>query len=96
MAALDTCTYLGIYPNNIEKASDVLESVCEDFGIDSDLLWQQIDGEFSDRFGTNFGNVVNALIFDHLKGAIEEAGGTDVDYEVNGMCVDFYVNGENY
>ncbi len=96
MAALDTCTYLGIYPQNIEKAGDVLEAVCEDFGIDSDELWQQIDGEFSERFGTNFGNVVNMLIFDHLKDAVEEAGGTDVGYEVNGMCVDFYVNGENY
>lgn len=96
MAAMDTCTYLGIYPDNIEKASDVLEAVCEDFGIDSDELWTQIDNEFSERYGTNFGNVVNDLIFDHLKGAVEDRGGKDVDYEVNGMCVDFYANGENY
>jgi len=96
MAAMDTCTYLGIYPDNIEKAGEVLEAVCEDFGIDSDELWRQIDYEFSERYGTNFGNVVNDLIFDHLKGAVEDRGGEDVDYEVNGMCVDFYVNGENY
>lgn len=96
MAALDTCTYLGIYPDNIEKASEVLEAVCKDFGIDSDKLWMQIDNDFEERFGSNFGNVVNRLIFDHLWDAVEDKGGTDIGYEVNGACVDFYVNGENY
>jgi len=96
MAAIDTCTYLGIYPDNIEKASDVLEVVCKDFGIDSDKLWMQIDNDFSDRYGSNFGNEVNALIFEHLLDAVEDRGGTDIGYEVNGACVDFYVNGENY
>lgn len=96
MAALDTCTYLGIYPDNIEKASDVLEAVCKDFGIDSDKLWMQIDNDFEERFGPNFGNLVNCIIFDHLAFAVEDKGCTDIGYEVNGACVDFYVNGENY
>lgn len=96
MAAIDTCVYLGIYPDNIEKASEVLEAVCRDFGIDSDELWTRIDNDFSERYGTNFGNAVNDLIFDHLRYAVEEKGGTNVDYEVNGMCVEFFVNGESY
>ena len=69
---MDTCTYLGIYPDNIEKASDVLESVCEDFGIDSDDLWRKIDADFEEWYGSNFGNTVNELIFDHLKGAVKD------------------------
>lgn len=96
MAALDTCTYLGIYPDNIEKASDVLEAVCKDFNIDSDKLWMQIDNDFSERYGSNFGNAVNALIFDHLAFAVEDKGGTDIDYEVNGACIEFFVNDESY
>lgn len=96
MAALDTCTYLGIYPDNIEKASDVLEAVCKDFNINSDKLWMEIDFDFSERYGSNFGNEVNTLIFEHLWDAVEDRGGTDIGYEVNGACVDFYVNGENY
>ena len=96
MAALDTCTYLGIYPDNIEKGSEVLEAVCKDFGIDSDELWMRIDNDFEEMFGYNFGNAVNELMFDHLKSAVEDRGGEDVDYEVNGNCLGFFVNGENY
>lgn len=96
MANMDTCTYLGINPRNIEKASDVLEAVCKDFGINSDVLWMQISNEFLERYGENFGNVVNTLIFDHLAFLVEDKGGRDVGYEVNDMCVNFYVNGEEY
>lgn len=94
-----TCVWLGIYPDNIERGGDTFDSVCEAFGLDADALWDIARKEFEAVYGSNFGNEVNRLLFYVLASALErerKAYGSDIDWEINGMCVDFYVDGEQY
>lgn len=92
-----TCTWLGIYPANIERGGDTFDSVCEAFGLDADTLWDDVRNTFETLYGSNFGNTVNTLMFEVLANALERKGiEGEIDWEVNGMCVDFYVDGENY
>ena len=91
------CNFLGIYPDNIERGADTFAAVCEAYGLDEDALWDDVRETFETLYGANFGNTVNALMFDVLANALERKGiEGEIDYEVNGFCVGFYVNGESY
>ncbi len=91
-----TLHFLGIYPNDIEHAADVLEAVCEEHGVDKDALYDYILQEFEETYGDQFGNRIIDLMFHNLKSWLVNDGipSTSIDYEVNGMCSDFYINGE--
>ena len=94
---MDTCIWLGIYPENIERGGDTFDSVCEAYGLCADALWDDVRETFETLYGANFGNTVNNLMFEVLANALELKGiEGEIDWEVNGMCVDFYVDGENY
>lgn len=95
---MDTCIWLGIYPENIERGGDTFDGVCEAFGLHADALWDDVREKFKALYGSNFGNTVNNLMFDVLANALERKGidSEQIDWEANGMCVDFYVDGENY
>lgn len=94
--AMSACDYLGIYPRNIEKADEILEAVCNQFGIDSDDVWQEIDEEFTLVHGVNFGNTVIRMIFEHLFDALERNGIDDnrIDYFINGYDTHFIIDQE--
>ena len=93
---MDTITFLGIYPNDIEHAAKVLEAVCEKHGIDADALYSYILDEFEETYGEQFSNQVIDLMFSNLRSWLVNDGiPTDsIDWEANGMCSDFYIDGE--
>lgn len=93
---MDTCTYLGIYPNNIESASETLEAVCEAQGLDSDVIWSKIYRRFTNAYSSNFGNKVMTLMFECLQAELEKQGMEPdrIDWYVNGLDTDFYIDGE--
>lgn len=94
-----TCTFLGIYPDNIEDGGDSAEAVLDNYGIDIDDFWSRVNAVFSERYGKNFGNTVNYIIFCELESMLRDSGkltdNDDVDFEINGSCLDFIVNGES-
>lgn len=96
-----TCTYLEIFPRQIEDASDVVGLACTQHGIDEDEVWSWIDDEFRERFSipenSHFGNVVTGIIFDCLKEALVRSGidREHIDYYINGgLDTNFYIDGE--
>ena len=97
---MDTCTYLGIYPDNIEEASEIFELVCKKFGIDSDEEWSIILQDFEEQFDIdyygNFGNRVIGMIFRNLNSALVEKGVNDdrIDWYINGWDTSFIIDGE--
>lgn len=98
-----TLSFLGIHEGDIEHASDVLEAVCDKHGINSDCVWCAIynffDGPFASDHNINEGSFTSALInlfFNCLRDALLDIGIEDsrIDWEVNGICSDFYIDGE--
>ena len=93
-----TCKYLGIWPEQIEDAGDVLDSACKQRGIDADEVWEWVEQEFNERFGisdyNHISNVIVGIIFDCLKEALNNKGFV-CDYYINGtLDTSFYIDGE--
>lgn len=91
-----TLSFLGIHEGDIEHASDVLEAVCDKHGIHSDCVWSVVLQEFEDVFGENFENRVIDIMFQNLRDKLLDIDIPDdsIDWEVNGICSDFYIDGE--
>lgn len=91
-----TLHFLGIHEGDIEHASDIVEAVCDKHGIHSDCVWSAVLNEFEDAFGDDFENHVIYILFQNLRDKLLDIGVPDesIDWEVNGMCSDFYINGE--
>ena len=95
--------YLGIYPEVIERADDIVERACKAQGIDSDdEVWPHVLDEFNSMTGFKEGgfntptNMLIRMAFSALDSALREHGMDDgrIDYYVDGMCSDFYIDGE--
>lgn len=101
---MDTITFLGIYPNAIEHAAEVLEAVCKKHGINSDGLWMNVNAYFEGGFASdhscdgtlNFTNALINLMFNCLRDALLDVGIEDerIDWAVEGLYSDFYIDGE--
>lgn len=101
---MDTCTYLDIFPGAIERASDILEAVCDKYGANSEAVWMNVrtyfDGPFaSDHQPDDYSNFTDALInlmFNCLRDGLLDVGVGDdrIEWVCNGSCSDFYVDGE--
>ena len=94
-----TCTWLGIYPEQIEDAGETLDACCKEYGIDADEVWDWVLQEFRERYGLPFhdhiSNAIVGIIFDCAKEALCRKGVDDVDYYVNGtLDTNFYIGGE--
>lgn len=91
-----TLSFLGIHEGDIEHASDVLEAVCDKHGIHSDCVWSAVLQEFEDVFGDNFENHVIDIMFQNLRDKLLDIDIPDdsINWEVNGICSDFYIDGE--
>lgn len=96
-----TCTFLGIYAEQIEDAGETLDALCKEHGIDADEVWQIIDQDFKEFLNipdyTNFSDLVTSIIFGNLKDALEKRGFARerIDYYVNGtLDTNFYIDGE--
>lgn len=94
--------YLGIYPEVIERADAIVERACEAHGIDSDdEVWPYVLDRFEQAFDlkardNGFTNWLIHASFSALDSALQEQGIDDgrIDYYVDGMCSDFYINGK--
>ena len=96
-----TCSYLGIYPKQIEDAGDTLDDVCREFGIDADDVWEWVNSEFYELFNipdfTHFSNGVVGIIFSCLMEALVRKGvdRERLDCYINGVLdTSFYIDGE--
>lgn len=90
--------YLGIYPETIEKYDEVIEQVCEEYGIDSDKqVWEYVKQAFDENvFDGNLTNEILSYMFRNLGSALVEAGKFDeqqIDWYVNGWDSHFYIDG---
>ena len=93
---MGTLNYLGIFEGDIESGASTFAAVCEHYGIDEDKAWRGVLGEFEQRYDDEFSNTVSALMMEQLREELAAIGiGYDrTEYEVNGLIVDFYVDGE--
>lgn len=93
-----TCTYLGIYPKQIEDAGDVLDWACREYGIDADEVWEWVNNEFYEMFNvpyyTHISNGIVGIIFSCLMEALKRKG-IESDCYINGtLDTHFYIDGE--
>lgn len=90
--------YLGIYPETIERADEIVERVCEEYDIDSDSeVWEYVKQTFDEEvFDGQLSDFVVDLMFRNLAAALMESGKVDgkrIDYYVDGICSDFTIDG---
>lgn len=95
---MDTLTYLGIYPNAIEHAAEVLEAVCKKHEIHSEAVWMNIHSEFNEDFTIDVDFTISLIdmMFNYLRDALLDVGIADdrIYWEANGLYSDFYIDGE--
>lgn len=97
-------TFFGIYPEEIEAASEIFETALEKEGVDvprRDDLWEEVSLRFEENLKsgaldqTHLSNVLMGAMFTILREFLSERHPEwDVDYFINGIDTHFYVNGE--
>ena len=98
---MKACNFFGIYPDEIERASDICTETLEHMGLSNneiDELYDEMYDEFREMTGCLESNVTNDLIyamFNTVKGYINEKfSDLDVSIYVNGYDSDIIINGE--
>ena len=98
---MNTCNFFGIYPDEIERASDICTETLEHMGLSNneiDELYDNMHEEFYSFCGTTNSNITNELIlsmFTVVKEYIlERYADLDIDVYVNGYDSDIIINGE--
>ena len=89
--------FLGIYTDDVVHADRVFLAVCQAQGLDDDALYTRVRDRFIERYGEQFGNTIIRMMFEELGWSLVNEHGFDeeaIDWDVNGMCSDFYINGE--
>ena len=90
---------LGIYPECIERADEIVKRVCEEYGIDSDAeIWPYVQQDFEENvFGGDLTNEIMSYMFRNLQAALIESGklsDEQIDWYVNGYASSFVIDGE--
>ena len=88
---------LGIYPRQLERAIDSVQTACAEHGVDEDELWGYIWQDMDELWGTEESHLSNRIVdvvFDNLKRSLNEKG-VESDYYINGgPDTHFYIDGE--
>ena len=90
---VDSLCYLGIYPDEIRRAQETFDDVCDKYDLGD--LYDDYE-EYLKNVG-DFGDITNSImgaLFDTLMSALKEKGIDDCDYYVNGLDTHFYINHE--
>ena len=88
---------LGIYPMQLENASDVIAEACAEQGVNDDELWRSIWQEMDELYGTEHDSLSNRLVgimFRHLSDALRERGVQSTYYINGGLDTHFYIDGK--
>lgn len=103
---MSTLEFLGIYPYDIELASDKVDRVCKRHGIHDDVVWASVCTYFESLFASDhqpygsstFTDALINLIFNCLRDSLLDAGFTDdrINWDVNGRASYFIVDGEYF
>lgn len=54
--------YLGIYPEEIDRADDICSNVLEYIGLDRNAFEENVEYRLSDEMNLNFENITNEII----------------------------------
>jgi len=87
--------YFGLYEWPLAKTDSVVHAVCKKYKLDYDEIYELARKDLEEKLGESPTNWIIWHLFDHLKGALSEQIEPErIDYEVNGICSDFYVDEE--
>ena len=94
--------YLGIYPESIQRADDICERICEEYGIDSDSeVWPYVKQDFEELVydGRQLSNEIIYYVFRNLRAALVESGKLkeeQVEWYINGFDTGFLIDNEEH
>lgn len=97
---MSTCTFLGIWPEQIEDAGETADQVCGKYNIDADRFWDTVAYHYEHMLldghvpYDDLSNYICDIIFSELRYELEDLG-VECDYYVNGtLDTSFYIDGE--
>ncbi len=90
---VDACCYYGIYPEEIQRAQDIVNEIIYRYNLSYDIN-EEIDTAFYECGSLE--DITNSLIlamFSTVKSKLDNMG-IENDYYINGYDTHFYINGE--
>ena len=98
---MNVCSFFGIYPNEIERVSDICSDTLESAGFSNgeiddvyNEMYEEIYRNPLDSSTTLTNNIIYAM-FDVVARVLRDRfNGLDVDYYVNGSDSHLYINHE--
>lgn len=81
----------GIYPNTIDKVLGLVESACDEYDIDFDMLVDELGEDVADALSVNVTRAISMLALDKLTSKLD---GHDVSICYNGWDTYVIIDGQ--